>query len=65
MTTLPAVGDDDGAASNERFGSPTRWSAQRTGTVQSPQFIRHAHAHVRRWFRYVPDRPGYDKERFR
>ena len=31
------------------------------GFSSEAQFIRHAHAHLRPWFRYLPDRPGYNK----
>ena len=34
-------------------------TSTRPGTIS--QFIRHAHAHLRPWFRYLPDRPGYNK----
>ena len=31
------------------------------GFTSEAQFIRHAHAHLRPWFPYLPDRPGYNK----
>ena len=31
------------------------------GFTSEAQFIRHAQAHLRPWFPYVPDRPGYNK----
>lgn len=31
------------------------------GFTSEAQFIRHAHAHLRPWFAYLPDRPGYNK----
>ena len=31
------------------------------GFTSEARFIRHAHAHLRSWFPYVPDRPGYNK----
>ncbi|MCP5028286.1 MAG: IS982 family transposase [Actinomycetia bacterium] len=31
------------------------------GFSSEAQFIRHAHAHLRPWFPYLPDRPGYNK----
>ena len=31
------------------------------GFTSEAQFIRHAHAHLRAWFPYIPDRPGYNK----
>ena len=31
------------------------------GFTSEARFIRHAHAHLRPWFPYLPDRPGYNK----
>jgi hypothetical protein len=31
------------------------------GFPSEAQFIRHAHAHLRPWFPYLPHRPGYNK----
>ena len=31
------------------------------GFTSEARFIRHAHTHLRPWFRYLPDRPGYNK----
>lgn len=31
------------------------------GYTSEARFIRHAHAHLRPWFPYLPDRPGYNK----
>ena len=31
------------------------------GFTSEARFIRHAHAHLRPWFSYLPDRPGYNK----
>jgi len=31
------------------------------GYTSEAQFIRYAHAHLRPWFVYLPDRPGYNK----
>jgi hypothetical protein len=31
------------------------------GFTSEAQFIRHAHTHLRPWFSYLPDRPGYNK----
>jgi len=31
------------------------------GFTSEARFIRHAHAHLRRWFPYLPERPGYNK----
>jgi len=31
------------------------------GFTSEAQFIRHARAHLRPWFSYLPDRPGYNK----
>ncbi len=31
------------------------------GFTSEAQFIRYAHTHLRPWFRYLPDRPGYNK----
>ncbi len=31
------------------------------GYTSEARFIRHAKAHLRPWFRYIPDRPGYNK----
>jgi hypothetical protein len=31
------------------------------GFTSEARFIRHAQAHLRPWFRYLPDRPGYNK----
>ncbi len=31
------------------------------GYTSEAQFIRYAHAHLRPWFAYLPDRPGYNK----
>ena len=31
------------------------------GFTSEAQFIRHAHTHLRPWFPYMPDRPGYNK----
>jgi hypothetical protein len=31
------------------------------GFSSEARFIRHAHAHLRAWFPYLPDRPGYNK----
>lgn len=31
------------------------------GFTSEAQFIRYAHAHLRPWFPYLPDRPGYNK----
>jgi len=31
------------------------------GYTSEARFIRHAHAHLRPWFAYLPDRPGYNK----
>ena len=31
------------------------------GYTSEARFIRYAHAHLRPWFPYVPDRPGYNK----
>ena len=31
------------------------------GYANEARFIRHAHAHLRPWFPYLPDRPGYNK----
>ena len=31
------------------------------GFTSEAQFIRYAHAHLRPWFSYLPDRPGYNK----
>lgn len=31
------------------------------GFTSEAQFIRHAHTHLRPWFPYLPDRPGYNK----
>ena len=31
------------------------------GFTSEARFIRHAHANLRPWFPYLPDRPGYNK----
>ena len=31
------------------------------GFTSEARFIRHAHTHLRPWFSYLPDRPGYNK----
>ncbi len=31
------------------------------GFTSEARFIRHAHTHLRPWFTYLPDRPGYNK----
>jgi hypothetical protein len=31
------------------------------GFTSEARFIRHAHTHLRPWFPYLPDRPGYNK----
>lgn len=31
------------------------------GHTSEARFIRYAHTHLRRWFPYLPDRPGYNK----
>ena len=31
------------------------------GFTSEARFIRHAHAHLRPWFPYLPERPGYNK----
>lgn len=31
------------------------------GFTNEARFIRHAHTHLRSWFPYLPDRPGYNK----
>jgi len=31
------------------------------GYTSEARFIRYAHTHLRRWFPYIPDRPGYNK----
>jgi hypothetical protein len=31
------------------------------GFTNEARSIRHAHSHLRSWFPYLPDRPGYNK----